>query len=161
MRIRRVSQHARRAPRERGPRTAARSVSIDKGADFRPRRRACVAISATRIRPDEIATGDLGSIDADGYVYVHGRLKNMFITSIGRNVSPEWVEGELACDPPSDKRSCSAKPPRRARSRSPRAAGQQTAIERAVEPANERLPDYARVRALCACPSRSLSPTAC
>jgi long-subunit acyl-CoA synthetase (AMP-forming) len=38
---------------------------------------------------------DLGAIDDDGYLYVRGRRKNLLITSLGRNVSPEWVEREL------------------------------------------------------------------
>ena len=48
---------------------------------------------------NEVRTGDLGEIDTDGYVYVRGRAKNMFITSMGRNVAPEWVERELTCEP--------------------------------------------------------------
>ncbi len=40
-------------------------------------------------------TGDRASIDEDGRVAILGRLKNMIITSHGRNVSPEWVEGQL------------------------------------------------------------------
>lgn len=46
-----------------------------------------------------IATGDLGHIDADGFVHITGRRKNVFITSFGRNVSPEWVESELLQHP--------------------------------------------------------------
>lgn len=42
-----------------------------------------------------LATGDLAYQDEDGYVYLSGRKKNMFITSFGRNVSPEWVESTL------------------------------------------------------------------
>lgn len=42
-----------------------------------------------------LATGDLAYQDADGYWYLSGRKKNMFITSFGRNVSPEWVESTL------------------------------------------------------------------
>lgn len=38
------------------------------------------------------ATGDLGTIDDDGFVYVNGRLSNLIITSFGRNISPEWLE---------------------------------------------------------------------
>ena len=41
------------------------------------------------------ATGDIGKIDQDGYLHIKGRKKNIFITSYGRNVSPEWIESEL------------------------------------------------------------------
>lgn len=37
-------------------------------------------------------TGDLATIDGDGYVAVTGRKKNVIITAHGRNVSPEFVE---------------------------------------------------------------------
>lgn len=40
-------------------------------------------------------SGDLGTIDANGFLHVQGRRKNVLITSFGRNVSPEWVEGAL------------------------------------------------------------------
>jgi len=44
-------------------------------------------------------TGDIGHLDADGYLHITGRKKNMFITSFGRNVAPEWVERELNLSP--------------------------------------------------------------
>jgi len=44
-------------------------------------------------------TGDLGHIDSDGFVYVTGRIKNLFITSFGRNVNPEWIESALTQQP--------------------------------------------------------------
>lgn len=44
-------------------------------------------------------TGDLGGIDSEGFVYVHGRKKNVLITAFGRNVSPEWVETALRSHP--------------------------------------------------------------
>lgn len=40
-------------------------------------------------------TGDLGAIDDDGFVHVHGRKDAMLVTAFGRNVSPEWVEATL------------------------------------------------------------------
>jgi long-subunit acyl-CoA synthetase (AMP-forming) len=42
------------------------------------------------------ATGDLGFIDADGFLHLTGRRKNAFITAYGRNVNPEWPESELS-----------------------------------------------------------------
>jgi long-chain acyl-CoA synthetase len=44
-------------------------------------------------------TGDRAEIDEDGYIRILGRLKNVIITSHGRNVSPEWVEGSLRSIP--------------------------------------------------------------
>ncbi len=43
-------------------------------------------------------TGDLGSIDADGYVQVLGRKDSLLVLSSGRNVNPEWVEAVLLAD---------------------------------------------------------------
>lgn len=39
-------------------------------------------------------TGDLASIDGDGYISIVGRKKNIVITAGGRNISPEWVEAQ-------------------------------------------------------------------
>ena len=49
-------------------------------------------------RPQEkwYATGDLGFIDADGFLHLTGRRKNLFVTAYGRNVNPEWPESELS-----------------------------------------------------------------
>lgn len=49
-------------------------------------------------QPDDqewLDTGDLGDLDAQGYLSVNGRAKNLLITSFGRNISPEWLESEL------------------------------------------------------------------
>jgi len=46
-----------------------------------------------------VQTGDFGSIDSDGFIYVQGRKSNLIILSSGRNVSPEWVEVELNSSP--------------------------------------------------------------
>jgi long-chain acyl-CoA synthetase len=98
---------------------------------------------------EEIATGDLGSIDADGFVYVHGRIKNMFITSMGRNVTPEWVEAELQRNSSIGQAFvCGEGRPWLAALIYPSNASARDAdIDDAVRIANARLPEHARVRA--------------
>ncbi len=41
-------------------------------------------------------TGDLGRIDAEGWIYITGRSKNLIILSNGKNVYPEEIETELS-----------------------------------------------------------------
>ncbi len=44
-------------------------------------------------------TGDLGRVDADGYVYITGRAKEMIVLGGGKNVFPEEVEKVLSDSP--------------------------------------------------------------
>lgn len=92
------------------------------------------------------ASGDLGHLDEDGYLYLTGRKKHCFITSFGRNVAPEWVEKELTAATAIDQAVVfgEARPFNVALI----SADADTAeIEAAIGQANQQLPDYARVGA--------------
>jgi len=43
-------------------------------------------------------TGDIGYIDEDGFLHVQGRADNILVTSLGRNVTPEWIEAMIMSD---------------------------------------------------------------
>jgi long-subunit acyl-CoA synthetase (AMP-forming) len=96
----------------------------------------------------EWATGDLGEIDADGYLYVRGRLGNVYITSLGRNVAPEWVERELVQHPGIRHALVHGEArPYAVALVVPMNEGVSDAdIGQAVSAANARLPEYAQVR---------------
>jgi long-chain acyl-CoA synthetase len=44
-------------------------------------------------------TGDLGRLDADGYLYICGRSKNVIVTQAGKKIFPEEVEAVLDGSP--------------------------------------------------------------
>ncbi|WP_114701946.1 AMP-binding protein [Psychrobacter proteolyticus] len=100
-----------------------------------------------------IATGDIGHLDDDGYLYITGRRKNVLISSFGRNISPEWVEAQLSTQPiiyqvavlgdgePHLSAVIVANPIMTAANSDP-----QSAIEQAIYVVNQTLPDYARIK---------------
>lgn len=98
--------------------------------------------------PVEWPTGDLGHLDAEGYLYVTGRKKTAFATAFGRNVSPEWVEGELTAGPTVMQAAVFGEGhARNVAVLVVHPAAQPEQIAAAVAAANARLPDYARVAA--------------
>jgi long-chain acyl-CoA synthetase len=77
-------------------------VQIDFAADgeILVRGAACLGYAGDATPVSETwPTGDLGHRDAEGFLHVTGRKKDIFITAFGRNVSPEWVESELVLQP--------------------------------------------------------------
>ena len=42
-----------------------------------------------------LRTGDLGTMDANGNIFIRGRLKTMILSSSGQNIFPEEIEAKL------------------------------------------------------------------
>ena len=53
------------------------------------------ATAATLDKEGWYHTGDLGTMDAEGNVYINGRSKNMLLSANGQNIYPEEIEDKL------------------------------------------------------------------
>ncbi|WP_353177193.1 AMP-binding protein [Salinisphaera sp. T5B8] len=93
----------------------------------------------------EIATGDLGAFDEDGFLYVRGRKKNQFTTSFGRNVNPEWPESLLAQTSALRQVAIFGEAMAVNIAVVVPGAAQQAAVTAAIATANAQLPRYARI----------------
>ena len=103
-------------------------------------------VGQTHLQQNSVHTGDIGHFNDEGYLVISGRKKNIFITSFGRNVSPEWVERELKISSFIAQVALfgEAKPWNVAVI-VPRAEASDALIEAAVQSLNNKLPDYARI----------------
>lgn len=107
-------------------------------------------VGAKPRHPDAwIRTGDLGTIDAEGYVSIAGRKAAMIVTSFGRNVASEWPEGLLLEQPAIAQAAVfgDGRPFLVAVLVARSADISDAALDRAVSAANAELPDYARIGA--------------
>ena len=57
------------------------------------------ATAETMTEDGWLKSGDLGKIDADGFVYVTGRLKEIYVSSAGKNIAPLVIEETMKSIP--------------------------------------------------------------
>ena len=57
------------------------------------------ATAETMTEDGWLKSGDLGRIDSDGYVYITGRIKEIYVSSAGKNIAPLVIEETMKSVP--------------------------------------------------------------
>ena len=57
------------------------------------------ASTAAVLHDGWLSTGDIASIDSDGYVYITGRKKELIVSSNGKKIYPARIEGLFKTEP--------------------------------------------------------------
>ena len=57
------------------------------------------ATAETMTEDGWLKSGDLGRIDSDGYVYITGRIKEIYVSSAGKNIAPLVIEETMKSIP--------------------------------------------------------------
>lgn len=114
------------------------------------------AATAATIRDGWLHTGDIGTVDSDGYIEITGRKKDIIVNSGGENIAPGRVEALLTIEPEieqamvdGDKRpwlSAVIVPSEELRGIATSPDALNTMVGEAVERANSRLSQLERVR---------------
>lgn len=74
-------------------------ISVTAEGDIQVTGNSMLGYLGEKTASNKVDTGDIGYLDADGFLHITGRRKNLLITGFGRNVSPEWIESEAQAFP--------------------------------------------------------------
>lgn len=97
-----------------------------------------------------IHTGDAGYFDEEGYLYITGRIKQIIVSSFGRNISPEWVESNSLNEPEIQQIAIFGEAqPYLSAVVYAKASTSDDGVAAAIQKANARMPDYAQIKHWC------------